>query len=359
MSDLFKIPYTYKYLVILPTLKEVLPLQLISYKPSYSQDEMTPNRLHSSNVTSKSDLCIRSTKPSMSQSPLIHNQVIPEGLKTDSCGRNDSLFLQGTPEVQQCCRNHPESLSTLTSVDCTKMRFAVFLMASLLLVGYAVGQENGDCVANAMARTDPNNAVGEAVSNAVAQSFSKVIVCEDGSVVQPGDSSSLAIAVSVAISESRGAAQECTASADAQANEVGEKVAGKVAEGLVAGSPSESEKKLTQAWLNKERGNVAERVKQGELSNNAPARTSSGCLDIRSILGAAPTAADVGATLDKAINEILTAVTCGNNVENNPDTPCAYDGANFSGDCTNGPAPAENAGTKPTGASVMDGRKLL
>lgn len=231
-------------------------------------------------------------------------------------------------------------------------------MMSLLLVSCAVGQDVGECVANAVSRTDPNNAVGEAMSNAIAQSFSKVIVCEDGTTVQPGDSSSLAIAVSVAISESRGAAQECTANADAQAIEVGENVAGKVGENLVGAAPSEEQKKLSQAWLKKNQGAVAEKVKQGEYASYAPGRTSEGCIDIRSILGASPTAAEVGATLEKAINEIIAAVTCGDNVENDPDTSCWFDGAMFKGDCTSGPPAKENAVAKPTGASMVDGRRL-
>lgn len=189
-------------------------------------------------------------------------------------------------------------------------------------------QENSSCISNAVAETDPNNAVGDAISNAVAQAFSKVIVCEEGVRSNPNDVSSLAISVAVAISESRAAGEKCIANADAAAEEVGKQVAGMVGSGLVDGAPGDQQKELAADWAEKNQGGVAQRVAEGEKKYSGPAVDANGCIDIRSILGASPTAAEVGALLEGAINEILTAVTCGS-------------------------APAETAEKKVTGAPAV------
>lgn len=230
--------------------------------------------------------------------------------------------------------------------------FTTFAVVSLLLC-VASAQ---DCAADAIAQTDPNNAVGNAISNAVAQAFTKVIVCEDGAQTNPEDVSSLAISVAVAISQSRVAGEECTANADAAALEVGDSVAGLVGDGLVNGAPGQPQKDLANAWLKKGEDAVADKVYQGELAYQGGARDASGCLDIASILGSAPTAGQVGMLLNGVINNILTAVTCGTNVDTTP-TPggdCKSEGSEFVGDCVDGPPPAETAEKKVTGP-VIDG----
>ncbi|GMH42457.1 hypothetical protein BSKO_10376 [Bryopsis sp. KO-2023] len=171
--------------------------------------------------------------------------------------------------------------------------------------------EESDCLAIALATADPSNSIGEAISNSIAQAFSRVVAC-DG--VQENHrvlgASSLAISVAVAIASSETVGADCVAESDAVADVVSETVTQGVARGLLENTDP-VQQTLAEAWLAEEISAIATKLQEGEDSFG----TTSGACSPSGLRSSLSTARAVGAALDQAISRILLAITCGDHLE--------------------------------------------
>ncbi|GMH42775.1 hypothetical protein BSKO_10694 [Bryopsis sp. KO-2023] len=182
---------------------------------------------------------------------------------------------------------------------------------SALGVGEVV--EDSDCVATALATADPSNSVGEAISNAIAQAFSRVVACDAGGEEKDeGEvgASSLAVSVAVAIASSETAGAECVAETDAVAEVVSDLVTQGVAGGLLENTDP-VQQTLAEAWLAEETSAIATRLQEG-ADGFLGGPKSCGLVGLQKSLS---TAQDVGAAMEDAITQILLAVSCGINLE--------------------------------------------
>ncbi|GMH42746.1 hypothetical protein BSKO_10665 [Bryopsis sp. KO-2023] len=173
-----------------------------------------------------------------------------------------------------------------------------------------VGTADADCVATALAEADPSNAVGEAISNAIAQAFSRVVACDGKENESAVGASSLAISVAVAIASSETAGAECVAEGDAVAEVVSELVTQGVAGGLLENTDP-VQQTLAEAWLAEEASAIATRLQEGEDSLG----DGSGSCTVAGLRKSLTTARDVGAAMEDAISQILLAVSCGDNLQ--------------------------------------------
>lgn len=200
----------------------------------------------------------------------------------------------------------------------------------------AYSQETGseDCVSQAMANADPGNAVGEALSNAVASTITQTFSCGQDTGPNPNAVSGLSVALALAISESRSVGENCIAVGDASAegvtNYVGQSVGNDIVAGFVDGFQGESAM-MANAWLESERQGVIDIIQNGER-NRGPVLNGQGCLSLPSLANGLPTAVELGVLLDSAIRQILEAVQCGKNYEV-ADTKCTYSNKIFRGQC--------------------------
>lgn len=156
----------------------------------------------------------------------------------------------------------------------------------------------------------PSNAIGEAISNAIAQAFTTSVACGDPNQNDEGDGySSLAVSVAVAIASSETAGEECLASADAVAEAVSDMVTEGVAGGLLENTDSK-EQTLAEAWLAEESGTISDKIQQA-----ATVRQQSGTCNLVGLQKSLTTASEVGDAMEDAISQILRAVNCGDNFQ--------------------------------------------
>ncbi|GMH42669.1 hypothetical protein BSKO_10588 [Bryopsis sp. KO-2023] len=213
------------------------------------------------------------------------------------------------------------------------MRIVIFALI-LTFAGKINGQEDQEaCISRALADTDPNNAVGDALSNAVAQAMTQVILCGD----ERPDASSvsgLSIAVALAISESRAAGETCTADAEANAEEVARLVGENAGGGLAAGLTDNLEGDslvMANAWLDARGQDIVDIIEQAE-STSPSVLSSEGCLDLSALANGLPTAIELGSILEDAIGQILRATQCGTNLEPSEEE-CTWENRKFKGKC--------------------------
>lgn len=204
-------------------------------------------------------------------------------------------------------------------------RYGCALLAMVLLSAVALGQEPDDgadeCLATAIAETDPNSATADALSNAFANALSRGVQCGETND-RPGETSGLSVAVAIAISESRVVGQSCSAFVDAQADVTSRFLTETLSEVILDGVDGDAEV-LATAWLEARGPDITEAVRASEVENGLSAFDSNGCLNLRALSGGLPTATDLGAILEDAVTQILRAINCGDNVSASRE-PCTW-----------------------------------
>lgn len=217
--------------------------------------------------------------------------------------------------------------------------FGVLCVLSALVAG-----QDEACLSQARANTDPQNAVGTALSNAVATSIARTFDCGLSNSPDPSAVSGLSVAVALAISESRQVGETCIADAEASTDDVARFVAETVGEeieaGLAEGLQGEASL-MTSAWIDSERPAVMSVIKNTENSRSSPL-SGNGCLNLGGVAGGLPTAVELGVLIDSAVRMILRAVRCGENFSPTGQK-CKYEGGTFVGQCL-APPPQRNCG---------------
>lgn len=202
-------------------------------------------------------------------------------------------------------------------------------------------------MATALATADPSNAIGEGISNAVAQAFGRVVSCDSSkeNTKEPLGVSSLAVSVAVAIASTETAGSLCVAESDAVAEVVTDIVTQGVAGGLLENSDP-FEQTLAEAWLVEETPALAARVHDG-----VDTALASGACTISGLQSCLATARDVGDALEDAISQILLAISCGGNVQTQDPEGDHPDGC----DPSQGTITGEQALVVEAGSGVVDG----
>jgi len=235
----------------------------------------------------------------------------------------------------------------------------LWLVLSFLLLCADVGLfQNADdaaeeCVAMARASTNPNMATTDAVANAVAETFSKSVKCdEEKGGLNDTEVPGLSIAIALAISEAEDVAQECTSDADAQANLTAMAVADDIREVLgEATNETTDEDKISQA-----RVDALTRDLEGSIMNETETTMDGEVPGIVPL--SVPTADEVAKMVEEAIQDILLAIQCGEeqNVEPGEEGvqgECIFLNGRFIGDCLKERTPEPPAATgSPSGPSV-------
>ena len=196
----------------------------------------------------------------------------------------------------------------------------------LLLLGGAFAQVDEECVANAVAMTAPDTASADALSNAVAETLTKSVACEEGASANPDEVGALSVAVALAISEANQIGQQCTADAEAAAEFATATVTDGIANTLLTEAEGD-EKVLADAWLTARGPDVAEII-----ADSPSFLSEDGCLDLTALSMGLPTAVELGEILSDAIGQIVEAIQCGTNLEPS-DEECLWADRMFSGKC--------------------------
>ncbi|GMH42517.1 hypothetical protein BSKO_10436 [Bryopsis sp. KO-2023] len=189
--------------------------------------------------------------------------------------------------------------------------FALLLVAQS---SYSAAQDLDACMARAMAATDPENAISEAVATSVATAVSDVIDCGAGSGPNAEQVSGLAVAFSLAISETRAATENCVAEAIATAEDVPGIVGEAIKMMVKAGVLSEVDgayRTMADAWFAAREWEIMRLVERRERQR--------GWVELASLIG-------------EAVRGILEAVQCGVNLESN-EKECSFESGKFVGLC--------------------------
>lgn len=201
------------------------------------------------------------------------------------------------------------------------------LVALCALLSGLSAQDEMDCVATATAAAVENQPAEGALSSAVAGTLTDTVICEQGAMAQPGAVGGLSVAVALAISEANEIGQNCSADSGAAANIAAELVTLRVGSAMLAPLDDDA-KVLATAWLDARGPDVKAAVQ------DAPTFLGEdGCLNLASLSDGLPTAVELGVVLSDAVQQVIQALQCGNNLVESDDA-CIWEDRMFRGRCT-------------------------
>eukprot|EP00803_Ostreobium_quekettii_P005829 evm.model.scf_128EXC.18 EVM.evm.TU.scf_128EXC.18 scf_128EXC:125915-126733(-) len=215
---------------------------------------------------------------------------------------------------------------------------ALRLVAICVLAAVASSQDEMECVATAIAATGQGEAAGEALSNAVAETLTEAVICEQGAMAQPGSVGGLSVAVALAISEASEIGQNCSADAEAAAEITSELVTDRVASELL-NQVDGDEETLARAWLTARGPDV-----KAAVQDSPTFLGEDGCLDLEALSNGLPTAVELGVVLSDAVQQIIQAIQCGNNLEVSEEA-CIWEDRMFKGQCIGAGEAGDTGGT--------------